>query len=254
MTGRPLIGICASNETATWTVWQGQPAVLTGGAYVSSVQAAGGSVVLAAPADPPDLRVLDACDGLLLPGGLDVDPASYGADEEPDCEEFDPTRDSYEIALTLEALARDMPLLGICRGMQVLNVALGGSLHQDIASQPGRGSHRAVVGSLGEASSHGIRIEPDTLTSRITAGATAAEGRSHHHQAVDVPAERVLITARSEDDGLPEAIEVADRTFAVGVQWHAEATPGDLFIPAFVEAARRFMADRTAGPGADPAG
>lgn len=240
---RPIIGICTSNETASWTVWERQPAVLVGGAYVRAVEDAGGSPVLLAPTSIPDARLLDVIDGLLLPGGLDIAPAQYGAEVEPGCESTDPERDSFELAMLRAALDRDIPVLGICRGLQLINVALGGSLHQDIEAGAAGGPHRAALGSLGPESAHSVEFVDGTVTASI-AGAPAAEGRSHHHQAIGSLGSGVTVTGKSSDDGVVEAIEVEGRTFAVGVQWHAEATPGDPFIPAFVAAARTSAAAR----------
>ncbi|MEI6446327.1 MAG: gamma-glutamyl-gamma-aminobutyrate hydrolase family protein [Actinomycetes bacterium] len=233
---RPLIGICASRETASWTVWQRQPAILVGSAYVDRVQEAGGSPVIVAPSEPADLRVLDWLHGLLLPGGLDLSPSGYGEPVSPECEDFDPARDEFELALAKAALERDMPVLGICRGLQVMNVALGGTLLQDLKSALGTDTHRVTVGSLDEGNAHTVELAPDSLASKI-AGRSTIAGRSHHHQAVDRPGTGVVISGVSGPDGVPEAIEIEDRAFAVGVQWHAEATPDDSFIPAFVKAA-----------------
>ena len=240
---RPLIGICASRETASWTVWQQQPAILVGSAYVDRVQEAGGSPVIVAPTDPADLRVLDWLDGVLLPGGLDLSPSGYGEPVSEECEAFDPARDEFELALTEAALDRDMPLLGICRGLQLMNVALGGTLVQDLKSVLGAETHRATVGSLDEGNSHTVDLTPGSLAARIAERATIA-GRSHHHQAVDRPGTGVVISGVSGSDGVAEAIEVKGRAFAIGVQWHAEATPDDSFIPAFVEAARTYRSGR----------
>lgn len=244
MAERPLIAICASRETASWTVWRDQPAVLVGAAYVERVQAAGGTALVIAPAEVADPSLLDGFDGLLLPGGLDVDPGAYGQEVEPVCETFDPARDSFELALAREALDRDLPLLGICRGLQLINVALGGTLEQDIASRLGTTAHRAVVGSLAEGNSHEVEFTPGTATAAI-ARSDRTDGRSHHHQAVSREGEGVIVSGRSVGDGIAEAIEVPGKRFAIGVQWHAEATPDDRFIPAFVEAARAFRSSRT---------
>ena len=238
MTQMPLIGICASRETASWTVWKSQPAVLVGGVYVAAVQQAGADVVLLAPTPQPNVGILDQLNGLLLPGGLDVDPAAYGAERQPGCEDVDPDRDSFELELTRAALQRNMPVLGICRGMQVINVALGGTLEQDIEAQFGT-AHRPALGSLGEDSAHPVEFVEGSLCAEIAASAEAVV-RSHHHQAVGVAGPRVKISATSAADGICEAIEVDGCDFAVGVQWHAEATPGDRFIPAFVKAACDF--------------
>jgi putative glutamine amidotransferase len=230
----PLIGICAARETASWTVWNRQPAVLVGDAYVRSVQNAGADVVLIAPTPTPNVGILDQLDGLLLPGGVDVDPAAYGAELEPGCEDIDPDRDSFELALTRSALERNIPVLGICRGMQVINVALGGTLQQDVEAQLGK-AHRPALGSLAEDSAHPVEFAEGSLCAEIAKSASGTV-RSHHHQAVANAGKGVRIAATSALDGICEAIEVEGCDFAIGVQWHAEATPGDRFIPAFVTA------------------
>ena len=243
---RPVIGICASNETASWTVWQQQPAVLIGGAYVKAVQQAGGTVILLAPDEALDMRLLDMVDGLLLPGGLDIDPSAYGAQLQPGCESIDPARDMFELALTREAFSRNMPVLGICRGLQVINVALGGTLEQDIESRLGT-LHRPALGSLAEDSAHPVDFAEGSTCAQV-AGAATAVIRSHHHQAVHVAGSGVAITGVSTADGICEALEVSDLDFAIGVQWHAEATPGDSFIPAFVTAASEFNRHKATAP------
>ena len=234
---RPIIGICASSEIASWMVWERQPAVLVGGAYVSAVERAGGSPLLLAPTGTPDTRLIDMIDGLLLPGGLDIAPDEYGADVEPGCEATDPERDAFELSMLRAALDRNIPVLGICRGLQLLNVALGGTLRQDIeAGAPGR-PHRAALGSLGPESAHAVDFIEGTITSSIV-GAATTQGRSHHHQAIESLGRGVNVTGTASGDGVIEAIEVEGLSFAIGVQWHAEATPGDRFIPALVDAAR----------------
>ena len=145
---RPVIGICTALERAHWSVWD-QPAHLLPRPYVDAIQAAGGLAVLL----PPDAQlehdpdtVLDLLDGLILAGGADVDPAVYGADAHPETNGTRAERDTFEVALARRALERDLPFLGICRGMQVMNVALGGTLLQHLPETHGHHEHRRVPG------------------------------------------------------------------------------------------------------------
>lgn len=229
---RPRIGVCAAIESARWSVWDREAALLDR-AYVDALQAAG-AVALLLPPDPwvdehPD-DVLDGLDGLLLAGGADVDPAAYGAAADPRTTGTRPQRDRSEIALARRALERELPLLGICRGMQVLNVALGGTLVQDL---PGD-AHRRVAGSF-VGNDHEVRLEPGSLAARV-AGELVHSGASHHHQAVDRLGAGLAATGWSVADGIVEAIELP-RRWALGVQWHPESDPGSPVIGAFVAAA-----------------
>ena len=176
---------------------------------------AGSAIVLppddAAEADP-DL-LLDRLDALILAGGADVDPASYGAEPHPETKGTWPERDSFELALARRALERDMPLLGICRGMQLLNVARGGTLDQHLPELVGDERHRAVAGTFGD---HEVRLAPGTLAA-AAAGAERVGGQSHHHQGVDGLGEGLAVTGWSVEDDLIEAIELPGRRFALGV-------------------------------------
>lgn len=240
----PVIGLCTAVEVARWSVWD-QPAVLLPSNYVEAVQAAGATAILLPP-DPsaetdPD-RLLDLIDGLLLAGGADIDPSFYGQDPEPGLEATVPQRDRFELALARAALERGMPVLGICRGLQVINTALGGTLHQDLEARLGHSGHRASLGSF-DGADHPVLLEEGSLAARC-AGSLEAITKSHHHQAVDEVGEGLEITGRSADDGTCEALEIPGADFTLGVQWHAEATPGDGVIPAFTRAAARWQAQK----------
>lgn len=239
---RPLIGVCAALEPARWAVWD-QPADLLPRMYVDAVQRAGGAAVLL-PVDPgwvdDPAAVLDRLDALLLAGGSDVDPASYGAEPHPKTFGVLQLRDACEIALLREALRRDMPVLGICRGMQLMNVARGGTLIQHLTDVIGDRRHQPTLGGF-EGTGHSVLVDEGSAVARA-AGASELTAPSHHHQAVDEIGDGVAITGRSASDHLPEALELPDQGFAIGVQWHPEADPDDRIVPALVEAARSYCA------------
>jgi putative glutamine amidotransferase len=238
---RPVIGICTAIEQAKWSVWD-QPAALLAVSYIAAVQRAGGLVAMLPP-DPlltedPD-QALALLDGLILAGGADIDPASYGRQPHPETIGTVPARDAFEIALTHAAIDRDLPLLGICRGMQLINVARGGTLLQHLPEHLGHEEHRRVPGSF-------LGAEHDVLLSEGTLAATAAgellhSTRSHHHQGVEELGAGLLVSGVSTLDQLPEAIEWAggpsDRRFVLGVQWHPEADLQSAVVGALVSAA-----------------
>ncbi len=190
--------------------------------YVRSLEQAGALPVLLAPVPAEDASaMLSPLDGLLLSGGADVDPALYGQQRRPQLRRVERRRDDFELALVREALRRDLPLLAICRGQQVLNVATGGSLLQDIPSEVrGAGEHDAT-GRRWQVS-HDVRLLPHSRLHRILGRDTVAVN-SFHHQAVDRLGEGVEVTGRCPVDGVIEAVEIPSRRFAVAVQWHPES-------------------------------
>jgi putative glutamine amidotransferase len=240
--GVPAIGICAAIERVSWGVWDGYEVTLAPRTYVTAVQRAGGLGIVLPPDDAvaadPDL-LLDRVDALILAGGADIDPASYGAETHPQTKGIWPERDRFEIALARRALERDMPMLGICRGMQLLNVALGGTLDQHLPESVGNEVHRAVGGTFGE---HHVRLEPGSLACEA-AGVEGLVVWSHHHQGVDLVGEGLRVSGWSVEDDLVEAIELPDKRFALGVVWHPEEDPDSHLIAALVEAARSTAAD-----------
>ncbi len=232
-----MIGICTALERAAWSVWQ-QPAALLALSYLEAVQRAGGLALMLPPdeqlvADPE--QALELIDGLLLAGGADIDPASYGQPAHPETVETTRERDAFEIALVRGAIVRDLPVLGICRGMQLINVALGGTLLQHLPERLGHGEHRRVLGSF-EGAEHDVRLLEGSLAAHA-AGEVAHVTRSHHHQGVDRLGEGLTVSGFSALDELPEAIELDDRRFVLGVQWHPEADPESTVVGAFVAAA-----------------
>jgi putative glutamine amidotransferase len=232
--GRPVIGICTALERARWSVWD-QQAYLLPRSYVDAVQRAGGLVLLLPPdeaaQEEPD-AVLDLLDGLILAGGADVDPASYGAQAHSETRGTVPERDDFEIALARRALERDLPLLGICRGMQLMNVATGGTLLQHLPESHGHHEHRRNPGSF-DGADHDVRLSDGSLAARAAGEVTHAT-KSHHHQAVDRIGEGLQVTGWSSIDELPEAFEAPDRRFALGRPVAPEADERSRLIGALV--------------------
>lgn len=198
--------------------------------YLEAVEAAGGEAVPLLPeiVGAPE-ALLDSLDGLLLSGGKDIDPALFGQQLQEGLEvEVDVPRDALEIPLARLALERDLPVLGICRGVQVLNVAGGGTLYQDIvlAGAP-RGSHNQRQASPqppDDAAVHDVRITPGSHLAEILGGERLGVN-TFHHQTIDEPATHFSVVARSvepDGPGLIEAVEVRGRAFVLGVQWHPE--------------------------------
>jgi putative glutamine amidotransferase len=233
-----LIGLCAALERARFGAWDIDATVLDR-RYTEAVQRAGGIAVLLPPdaglaADPDD--VLDALDGLILAGGRDVDPATYGAERHAAADEPRTERDEFEIALARRAMERDIPLLGVCRGMQIMNIARGGTLVQHLPEHVGNETHRRSIGTF-EGNDHPVRLAPGSLAARVT-GDEHHGTLSHHHQGIEQVGDGLEVSGWSDDDELPEALEDRGLRFALGVQWHPEADPSSPVIAALVEAAR----------------
>jgi putative glutamine amidotransferase len=205
---------------------------------VRAIQDAGGLVVMIPPdarlEDDPD-EVLDVLDGLILAGGADIDPSSYGAERHAETKHTVPERDSFEIALARRAMDRDIPLLGICRGMQLMNVARGGTLEQHLPESHGHHDHRRALGSFDDAD-HDVRLAEGSIAHR-TAGEDVHATKSHHHQGIGEVGDGLEVTGWAVMDDLPEVLEDPARRFAVGVQWHPEADESSRFIAALVDEA-----------------
>ena len=230
---RPVVGICAAVETVRWGPWTAEADMMPR-TYTTAVQHAGALALVLPPddqtAESPD-ELLERLDGLVLAGGVDVDPASYGARAHPQVRQTQPARDRFELSLAHRALERELPLLGICRGMELLNVACGGTLEQHLDRLD---LHRHTAGVFGD---HEVRLEPGSLAARA-AGAERLVVRSHHHQGIAELGEGLVASGWSEPDGVVEAIERHDRHFALGVLWHPEEDVRSTVVGALVEVAR----------------
>ena len=211
-----------------WT----EPTAFVARAYLDAIERAGGRPVVLVPtavdvADPAGALAL--VDGLIVSGGAgDVDPAGYGAAAEPATRPVAPERDAYELALVRAA---QVPVLGICRGMQLLNVAFGGSLVQDLGEGPGL--HR---GPPGEFADHAVRLAPGSLAARAV-GAERTSVRSYHHQGVAEVAPALRASGWAEDDGSVEAVEDPGGRYLLGVLWHPEEDGGSRVVASLVDAA-----------------
>jgi putative glutamine amidotransferase len=234
---RPVIGICTALERARWSVWD-QEAMLLPRSYVDAVQRAGAIAVMLPPdpalTDDPS-QLLGLIDGLMLAGGSDIDPGTYGEAAHAETTETVPERDAFEIALVRRAVEQDMPVLGICRGMQLLNVAFGGTLLQHLPERFGHHEHRRVVGSF-DGADHDVELSEGTLARRVIGEARHAT-KSHHHQGIERLGQGLVISGLSAMDGLPEAIERPGSSFVLGVQWHPEADEASRVVGGLVSAA-----------------
>ena len=241
---KPVIGICAVRERSRWAFWD-QTAHLVADSYVAPLQRAGAVVVLLPVDVSGPLELIERIDGLLLIGGADLDPASYGAAPEPGTEATYPDRDTFEIAMVRGALEAEVPVLGICRGMQILNVSLGGTLQQNLVDADGNHPHRRLKGTF-EGNEHEVILEPGSLAARAV-GEDVHIGRCHHHQAVKDVGEGLVVTGRAADENVIEALESEDGRWVLGVQWHPEADEKSRLFAALADAARENL-----GRSADP--
>ena len=230
---RPVIGITSYAQDARWGVWH-LPAALVPLAYVDAVERAGGRALLVPPAEDDVEETLNALDGIVFSGGVDVDPARYGAEAHPETDTPQARRDAGELALLTAALERDMPTLAICRGFQLLNVARGGDLVQHLPERVGNDDHKQVPG---EFAVHPVEIRDGSRLAGIVGA--GSQVMSHHHQALGKVGAGLVETAWAAD-GTLEAVEDPSLRFAVGVQWHPEAGEDAALFEALVEQAREY--------------
>lgn len=222
MAPRPRIGLSTYLETATWGVWT-RPAAIVPRVYLDAVTRSGGQPLLIPPV-ATDEAVLDVLDGLLLIGGADVDPAFYHGVPHPETTQTRPERDSHEKRLFAGALDRGLPVLGVCRGAQLMTAALGGALHQHLPDLVGHTGHRPEAGVFGTST---VTTRPGSLAAEILGAETKVP--CYHHQGLAEVRAPLEPTAWSED-GLVEAVELAGDSWALGVQWHPEEDPDDLSV------------------------
>jgi putative glutamine amidotransferase len=235
--GKPRIGITTYLTQAAWSYWS-LPAALIPASYVRSIEQAGGSPLLVPPGADIE-ETLDAVDGLVFSGGSDLDPHLYGAEPHAETGGVVRERDEFELALMRAALARDLPVLAICRGSQVLNVARGGDIEQHLPDRLDDEVHRQVPGTF---SKHGVEVLPDTRLAAIVGA--RADVKSHHHQGFERLGDGLRESARA-DDGTLEGVEDPSRTFAVGVLWHPEEGEDKALFRALVAAAAERRARAT---------
>jgi len=233
----PVVGITTYVEEASWGSWTLDAALIPYD-YVRSLERAGARALLVPPSVEGVEETLDALDGLVLSGGNDLDPASYGAPAHPETNGTRPERDRGELALLEGALARDMPVLAICRGSQVLNVALGGDLVQHLPDVVDDGTHKQTPGVFAD---HDVDLVPDERLYPVLG--ESASVKSHHHQGFGKLGERLRVAAHA-GDGTVEAVWDPSRRFAVGVLWHPEAGEDMRLFEELVEQARRYRESR----------
>jgi gamma-glutamyl-gamma-aminobutyrate hydrolase PuuD len=234
---RPLIGITTDVAVASYRAWE-EESVLVPSDYVRSVERAGGRPLLVPPSEEDVEETLDVLDAVIFSGGSDLDPAMYGQEPHPETNGVLEARDRGELALLEAALARDMPVLAVCRGSQVLNVALGGDLVQHLPDVVGHDDHRHTPGAYAD---HDVTLEAETRLGSLL-GAHAPV-KSHHHQGFGRLGSGLREAAFAED-GTVEAVEDPSRRFALGVLWHPEAGEDLRLFEALVEEARRYREAR----------
>jgi putative glutamine amidotransferase len=252
MTGAPLIGLTTSEVRGAKEFTptpEGDPPrkdLALGFKYFEAVERAGGIPVILPPLGPASVDPLLAnLSGICIAGGPDIDPRTYGGPDHPELGPTEPELDRFEMAVTWAARSRCIPILAICRGAQMLNVALGGSLHMHLPDDAGDRIQHRRPGSEGPSASHDVRIESDSRLGAVV-GATELLVNSYHHQAVRKLGRGLRAVAHA-DDGVIEAIELNGPDFVIGVQWHAECMEGthhEALFESFVAAASK----RASGP------
>jgi putative glutamine amidotransferase len=234
---KPVIGITTYLTRARFGSWEEDTALVPAD-YVRAIERAGGRALLVPPSEDAIEETLDALDGVLFSGGADLDPQLYGQEAHPETKGVQAERDRGELALLEAALARDMPVLAVCRGSQVLNVALGGDLVQHLPEVVGDEKHKHTPG---EYADHEVTVEPGTRLGSLIG--EHAPVKSHHHQGFGRLGEGLQESARAED-GTLEALEDPSRRFALGVLWHPEAGEDMRLFEALVEEAGAYRAEK----------
>jgi putative glutamine amidotransferase len=234
---RPVVGITTYVTPTRFGVWDVESALVPAD-YVRAVERAGGRALLVPPSEEGVEETLDALDGLIFSGGSDLDPALYGQDVHPETTGVVAERDRAELALLTAALARDMPVLAICRGSQVLNVALGGDLVQHLPEEVGHERHKHTPGEFAD---HDVVVEDGTRLGSIIG--EHAPVKSHHHQGFGRLGAGLRVSAQDEE-GTIEAVEDPSRRFALGVLWHPEAGEDMKLFDALVAEASAYRAER----------
>jgi putative glutamine amidotransferase len=234
---KPIIGITSYAEEVAWGAWV-ESAALVPLAYVRAIEKAGGRPLVVPPSEDSIEETLAVLDGIVFSGGSDLDPAHYGADPHPETDEAREVRDRAEMALLAAALDRDMPVLAVCRGSQVLNVALGGDLVQHLPDTLGHEGHRLKPGAWSE---HNVKLEAESRVGSLLGERTPV--KSHHHQGYGRIGEGLRETGWA-DDGTVEALEDPSKRFAVGVLWHPEEGEDLALFEALVEEAREYRETR----------
>ena len=233
---RPVVGITTYVEEASWGNWTLDAALIPYD-YVRALERADARALLVPPNVEGVEETLDVLDGIVFSGGNDLDPESYGADAHPATKATRPERDRGELALLEGALARDLPVLAVCRGFQILNVARGGDLVQHLPDVVGSEQHREVAGVF---SDHGVKIDDRSRLGSVLG--ERAPVKSHHHQGVGRVGDGLREVAWA-DDGTVEGLEDPERRFAVGVLWHPEAGEDQKLFEALVAEARAYRAE-----------
>jgi gamma-glutamyl-gamma-aminobutyrate hydrolase PuuD len=236
---RPLIGITTDIQKAAFGAWEEESALVPTD-YTRAVEAAGGRPLLIPPSDDGLEETLEVLDGIVFSGGSDVGPDTYGHDPHPETKGVLEARDKAELTLLHAALERDMPVLAVCRGSQILNVGLGGDLVQHLPDVVGHDDHKHTPG---EYADHDVSVDPGTRLGALLGD--HAPVKSHHHQGFGRIGSGLREAAHAED-GTVEALEDPSRRFALGVLWHPEAGEDTRLFEAFIEEARRYHEERRA--------
>jgi gamma-glutamyl-gamma-aminobutyrate hydrolase PuuD len=234
---KPIIGITTYVVPARWSSWDVE-AALVPAAYVEAVERAGGRALLVPPSVSGVTETLAALDGVIFSGGADLDPGLYGQEPHPETKGISEERDRAELALLEAALERDMPVLAICRGSQVLNIARGGDLVQHLPDVVGDEKHKYTPGTFAD---HDVTVEEGTRLGELLGD--RAPVKSHHHQGFGRVGDGLRVAAHAED-GTIEAVEAVDQRFALGVLWHPEAGEDAKLFEQLVAEAERYRAER----------